>query len=161
MVLHHHLIFHYTAVLCRIFHQNSRITKYFSIFCNYPFIIDKSAEKWYNIRVTQIAYVLTNEGKILLVKSVFSFSSYLRWESICVTTIREMHFFGAFLYGTHFFICWREYDHHILRTLNLFQIDRDWGTAIIHITKPGWRHLLRVLFGRLWSFWRLRQGDMP
>ena len=153
MVLHHHLIFHYTAVLCRIFHQNSRITKYFSIFCNYPFIIDKSAEKWYNIRVTQIAYVLTNEGKILLVKSVFSFSSYLRWESICVTTIREMHFFGAFLYGTHFFICWRGYDHHILRTLNLCQNTRDWGTVAIYIRKPSRRRTSRPFSWRLRFFW--------
>ena len=42
-----------------------------------------------------------------LVKSVFSLSHpSLNELVICVTTItREMHFFGAFLYGTHFFIC--------------------------------------------------------
>ena len=161
MVLHHHLIFHYTAVLCRIFNQIGRIKKKFFIFCNYPFIIDKSAEKWYNIRVTQIAYVLLDDGKILLVKSVFSLSAFHHWVSVCVTTIGEMHFFGAFLYGTHFFICWQRYGYYILRTLNLLQNGRDWRTVVVNTAKPGRRNQVRFLPGRLWFFWQLRQGVLP
>ena len=37
-----------------------------------------------------------------LVKSVFSLSSYLQRSSICVATMRGMHFFGAFLLGRTF-----------------------------------------------------------